>query len=191
MRLLRHLLVLTAFFLTGSGIALAEPPAQLAGVDIPAPFLQQAQAIIQTTDKPQAALVAAGLARVFTTVDSAAQAPDLYPLEITAREKKLGLWARSDHQILTPTTASQNLHQFQIVEGAVAEVARVGDTTYLNFDRDWRRDFTIAMSNALAKQLSAEALKNQAVRVRGWLHSKNGPMITVTHAEQLEIIHAR
>jgi hypothetical protein len=37
----------------------------------------------------------------------------------------------------------------------------------------------------------ATALKGKRVRVRGWLKNFNGPSITVTHPEQIEILEQK
>jgi len=65
--------------------------------------------------------------------------------------------------------------------------------TYLNFDADWRSDFTVSVAprdrrwfaNGLAKLID---IKGRLVRVRGWLGWRNGPMIEATHPEQIEVL---
>ena len=36
--------------------------------------------------------------------------------------------------------------------------------------------------------IDLEALEGRVVRVRGWVESWNGPMIKVTHPEQIEVL---
>lgn len=82
---------------------------------------------------------------------------------------------------------------YQLVEGVVAAVGGAGGRVYLNFDKDWRRDFTIVVerkdSVALkAAGLDVKTLAGKHLRVRGWVEWRNGPMIAVTHAEQIELL---
>lgn len=71
------------------------------------------------------------------------------------------------------------------------DVARVRGTTYLNFGADWRSDFTV-MIDARARRrfdhagIDLDALEGREVLARGWIRSRNGPMIEATHPEQLQ-----
>lgn len=104
---------------------------------------------------------------------------------------------------------------FQIVEGVVTTTADMGGHVYINFGPDYHSDFTISIdrkdravfsgaSGALApigergkekrgqgerdkSRSPLDGLKGRRVRVRGWIESYNGPMIAVTHPEQIEI----
>jgi hypothetical protein len=49
-----------------------------------------------------------------------------------------------------------------------------------------------ATRKALAKVgMSVESLKGKRLRVRGWVKSRNGPMIEATHPEQIELLPDR
>lgn len=147
-----------------------------------------AEAVMPDGESLQMKMVQAGLARVYTTTENPHIATTLYPLEQQARAAKRGIWALDAYAILTPDNASDHMNRFTIVEGKVLDVAMVEGTTYMNFGTDWKTDFTIVAGNALARRIGAEHLKGSKVRVRGWLHSQNGPMITLSHDEQLEIL---
>ena len=72
-------------------------------------------------------------------------------------------------------------------------VGLVRRRAYLNFGEDWRSDFTIALDARTRRLFEAEAIDLKAyegrrLRVRGWLKSRNGPMIEVTHPEQIELL---
>jgi hypothetical protein len=87
--------------------------------------------------------------------------------------------------------AGRWLGGFELVEGRVLAVGRGGGNTYLNFGADWRSDFTIAVSHRARQTfeeagIDLESYEGKRVRVRGWLKSRNGPMIGVTHPEQIE-----
>lgn len=62
---------------------------------------------------------------------------------------------------------------------------------YLNFARDWKSDFTVAVARKDVSAFRAggvdlKALAGKRVRVRGW--ARNGPMIEATHPEQIEVL---
>ena len=64
---------------------------------------------------------------------------------------------------------------------------------YLNFGANRRTGFTVTLNPKAARLSRREGigvakLKGRAVRVQGWLKSFNGPMITATHSEQIEVL---
>ena len=64
---------------------------------------------------------------------------------------------------------------------------------YLNFARDWRRDFTLSIDRKneaafAAAGIDLRALAGKRVRVRGTLIWRNGPMIEADHPEQIELL---
>jgi micrococcal nuclease len=82
---------------------------------------------------------------------------------------------------------------YQLVEEVVAEVGGSRARLYLNFDRDWHHDFTIVVERKDQEALKAQgldvtALAGRRLRVRGWIEWRNGPMIGLTHAEQIEVL---
>ena len=64
-------------------------------------------------------------------------------LEAQARAAKHGLWADDTYAVLTPDNAEKGLNGWAIVEGTVRANAMAGNTVYLNFGQDWRKDFTV------------------------------------------------
>lgn len=143
-----------------------------------------AEVILPNNKILQEELLKSGNAHVYTTADNPKIATQFYPLEREARAAKRGIWASP--VIVTSDNAYKYMGSFRIIEGTVKAVATVNGTTYLNFGDDWRRDFTAMLDSKTAKALGAESLKDKRVRVRGWVYSRNGPMITVGHAEQIE-----
>ena len=84
-------------------------------------------------------------------------------------------------------------YNFQIVEGTVVAVARRRNWTYLNFGPDYRLDFTIAVRAGDRQAFKGSdmvlgALAGRRLRVRGWIESWNGPLIKVSHPEQIEVL---
>ncbi|MGE0255024.1 MAG: thermonuclease family protein [Alphaproteobacteria bacterium] len=141
----------------------------------------------------QEALLAAGLARVYTFADNRALAARLYAAEAQARAVRRGIWAHPYYAIIAADDAGSRLDEFALVEGRVLEAAVVRGRAYLNFGVDWKRDFTVSAAPADVKIMRRDgfdpaALAGRRVRVRGWVKWLNGPMIDLTHPEQIEVL---
>lgn len=141
----------------------------------------------------QGALLAGGLARVYSFPDNRAVVAEMLALEGQARAHRRGIWDDPFYRVLTPGQAGTHIDTFQLVEGKVQNVAVVRGRAYLNFGADWRTDFTVAIEPGDMRAfrdagLDPRALEGRWVRVRGWLKSMNGPMIQATHPEQIEIL---
>ena len=141
----------------------------------------------------QGALLSRGMARVYSFFDNRALVAEMLARERSARVAHRGIWDHPYYRILNPAESVRFIGSFQLVEGRVRRVAKVRGRTYLNFGDDWRQDFTISVS-AKARRMfdrsdtGLETLEGQAVRVRGWLKSLNGPMIDASHPEQIEVL---
>ena len=86
--------------------------------------------------------------------------------------------------------------EYEIVEGRVFTAEVTGGRAYLNFGRIWKEDFTVVIERgtlALFAEggLDPMALDGALVRVRGWVDSKDGPRIEITHPEQVEVLATR
>ncbi|MGE0651882.1 MAG: thermonuclease family protein [Alphaproteobacteria bacterium] len=142
----------------------------------------------------QGAMLARGLARVYTFEDNRAVAREMYALESTARNAKRGIWSHPYYRIRTTEEAGGHVGGFELVEGRILDVAMVRGRGYLNFGADWRTDFTIVVPKRAGATFRAvfgrkmEKLQGKRVRVRGWLRRYNGPMIESTHPEQIEVL---
>ena len=72
-------------------------------------------------------------------------------------------------------------------------VRQAGATTYLNFGRDWTRDFAVTISRRMvpafeAAGLSPKSLENRRIRVRGFVEARGGPRIDVLRVGQVEVL---
>ncbi|MEX1147899.1 MAG: thermonuclease family protein [Sphingomonadales bacterium] len=139
----------------------------------------------------QGEMLRRGLARVYTFADNRLGATAMYRWERDARTDGRGLWAHPDYAIVPTLDARPAVRSFALVEGRVTNVATVRGRTYLNFDDDWRTDFTIRVERPARRLFDAEdldlaAFERTLVRVRGWVRWENGPLIEVTHPEQIE-----
>ncbi len=145
----------------------------------------------------QGALLEAGHARSYA-LPGAAECQDLLRArEDVARTAGLGLWRNAAYAIrdaARPFDLLRHRATFQIVEGRVRHVAKVGSRIYLNFGDDWRRDFTIGVrtgrSTAAAGAIDWPTLEGARVRVRGWIDRRNGPFIELHAIETLQVLEA-
>jgi endonuclease YncB( thermonuclease family) len=151
----------------------------------------------------QQELVRNGLARVISFQDNRLCITELLAIEDEARRTRKGFWETGFFGV-RPAAAEDLLfrleNSYEIVEGRVSDVAEIKGRTYINFGQNWRRDFTAFIPAKSGKLFPAtsrggeaeggglKGLKNKRIRVRGWLKNYNGPSITVTHPEQIEII---
>jgi micrococcal nuclease len=141
----------------------------------------------------QAEMVSRGLARVAVFAGERTGLAELLALEAAAREARRGLWAMPEFRIVDAGQAMRHIDTFQLVEGRVKQVEQRGGRTYLNFGDDWRSDFTVLVPAAIRRQLAAAGLdpsryEGKMVRVRGWIKSRNGPLIELVQPEQIEVL---
>ncbi len=141
----------------------------------------------------QGALLESGMARVYSFADNRALVPQMLAQEAAARANRRGIWAEPFYAVRTPEEAGGFLGRFELIEGRVQDVATVGGRVYLNFGADWRSDFTATLAPPVRRLFESEGIDPQRyrghiVRVRGWLKSLNGPMVDITHPEQIEAI---
>lgn len=140
-------------------------------------------------------LVGDGWAMVYTGREARLGAAELLALEQAAREAGQGLWGDPAYAVRSadPNGLALYLDSVQIVEGRVISAARTRDRIYLNFGFDYRSDFTVSIGNRAAALFAESGLdltemQDRTVRVRGWLHRLNGPMIVIDHPERLEVL---
>lgn len=147
----------------------------------------------------QGALADAGLARIYSHADNRSCLEDLLEREVLARDAGKGLWHDAEYALrkgLDVAVLYDNLNSFQIVEGRVHAIGKARGRIYLNFEANWRRDFTVSISRkALARMVrggfNPSLLQSRQIRVRGWLERRNGPLIAVTHRGQIEVLDPR
>jgi endonuclease YncB( thermonuclease family) len=144
----------------------------------------------------QRAMLAAGMARVYSFPDNRACVDELLASERQARADRLGLWADPFYavrQAEKPASLAGLTGRFELVEGRIVSTGTAGRRLYLDFGRRWKDDFT-AIIDAAALRRFAKAgmdpagLAGALVRVRGWIEERSGPLVEVTHPEQIEVL---
>ncbi|WP_420403896.1 thermonuclease family protein [Nisaea sp.] len=141
----------------------------------------------------QGMMLSYGLARVYSFHDNRALIPEMIALERQARSERRGIWGLPYYRIRNPSETWNDIDSFQLVEGRVVDAARVGNTIYLNFGPNWRTDFTFKIGKRAMRLFSRAGIDplsftGRTVRGRGWVRPENGPLIEVTHPEQLELL---
>ncbi len=144
----------------------------------------------------QSRLVSEGTVRVSSINYKYECLKQLLEVEHVARKANLGLWAYEAYRVRFAEDIwglMRLVDRFQIVEGKVIDVVEVKGRVYLNFGRNWRKDFTVKISKGAwgrfkEKGLSLNSFKGKRVRVRGWIQLRNGPLIEVKHPDLIEVI---
>jgi endonuclease YncB( thermonuclease family) len=143
----------------------------------------------------QRELLAMGEAIVSPDVSDRECAAVLLAAEASAREAKRGIWA--DPSVIKNTESPDDIlagiGRYMLVEGKVLSVRQAGATTYLNFGRNWTRDFAVtiprrALAGMAAAGLEPKALEYKRIRVRGVVEARTGPRIEVVRAGQIELL---
>jgi endonuclease YncB( thermonuclease family) len=143
----------------------------------------------------QAQLLAQGAALASANVTDKDCAAVLVAAEAGAREAKRGTWA-DPAAIKNAESAGDilaGIGRFTVVEGKVLSVRQAGATTYLNFGRNWTRDFAVTISRRMLPAFETggfalKSLENKRIRVRGFVEARTGPRIEALHVGQIEIV---
>ncbi|MVT71237.1 thermonuclease family protein [Bradyrhizobium pachyrhizi] len=157
---------------------------------------QPAYAFLEGSEKPvQSELLRQGLALVSSETPDQDCATALMAAEAEARAARSGTWAGSTviKNAESPDDILAGIGRFTVVEGKVLSVRQAGATTYLNFGRNWTRDFAVTISRRIvpafeAAGLAPKSLENRKIRVRGWVEARRGPRIELLRVGQLEVL---
>ena len=139
--------------------------------------------------------MAQGAALVSGSVADRDCAALLAAAEAAGREAKQGIWAEPTaiKNAESPGDILAGIGRFTVIEGKVLSVRQAGATTYLNFGRNWTRDFAVTISRRILPAFEnagivLKSLENKRIRVRGWVESRTGPRIEALHVGQIEVL---
>jgi endonuclease YncB( thermonuclease family) len=157
---------------------------------------QPAFAYLAGSETPvQGILLAQGEALVSADVTDKDCAGLLNAAETEARRARRGFWAdpAAIKSAESPGDILAGIGRFTVVEGRVLSVRPAGATTYLNFGRNWTRDFAVTISRRTAAVFEAagiglKSLENRRIRVRGWVEARGGPRIELLRVGQIEML---
>jgi endonuclease YncB( thermonuclease family) len=143
----------------------------------------------------QRELLASGQALLAADVTERDCAAALAAAEADARAARRGIWASASviKSAESPDDILSAVGRFTVVEGKVLSVRQAGATTYVNFGRNWTRDFAVTVSRRMmpafeAAGLAIKSLENRRIRVRGWVEAHPGPRMDVARTTQIEIL---
>jgi micrococcal nuclease len=136
----------------------------------------------------QGALLERGLAQVQTRPGETARADEMLAIEQDSRAVRRGLWAEPAFMAQDPTALAASAGRFRIVRGRVLRVAPTERYVYLNFGPDWRADFTVRAQAAELGGLDLASLAGRMVEVRGIVLEAGGPLIELSHPEQIQVL---
>jgi endonuclease YncB( thermonuclease family) len=141
------------------------------------------------------ALVAGGFARVRQPGGNSSCLGTLLLLEHEARRRKIGLWRSAEFGVIDADDPSliERKGLYVLVEGRVVSVGRGNRLDFLNFGRNWRRDFTVmvevpAAGHMAGSGLPVESLSGRRVLVRGVIEESGGPAIRLSDPGEIEIL---
>jgi endonuclease YncB( thermonuclease family) len=155
---------------------------------------QRAYAFVDGSETPvQALLLAQGEVLVSGTVANRDCGSLLANAEAEARREKHGTWSNSSaiKNAESPGDILTGIGRFMVVEGRVLSVRQAGATTYLNFGRNWTRDFAVTISRRVVPAVEAggialKSLENRRIRVL--VETRGGPRIELLRVGQLELL---
>ena len=152
-------------------------------------FLAPSATLVQET------LLAQGAAVSSATVADKACASRLLAAEAAGRQANQGIWTGSSaiKNSESPGDILTRIGRFTIIEGRVLTVRQAGATTYLNFGRNWTRDFAVTISRRVlpvfeAAGIAPKSLENRRIRVRGFVEARGGPRIELLRVGQIELL---
>ncbi|HVZ14848.1 MAG TPA: thermonuclease family protein [Bauldia sp.] len=141
------------------------------------------------------ALLEEGLARAREYPDESACFGPFLAAEAPALVAGRGLWALSQFRPVSADDSSlaEKNGLYALVEGRIDSVGHGTRMTFLDFGRDFRRDFTVMVPQELAVELAGAgldpaSLTGKRVRVRGVLEQSGGPAIVLDDAAALVVI---
>lgn len=136
-------------------------------------------------------LLREGLASVDAGESGALCRPALFGAEADARTARRGIWTSLLVPAREPDAIAARVGRFTVVEGMVVSVGERARWVYLNFGRDFGRDFAVSVSrrNWEAMRLaglSADGLKGRRIRVRGIVDMRRAPTMEIASADMIE-----
>ncbi len=162
--------------------------------------IQKSHLILQNNIWIQHEMIKSGHAILYPNSSSHYTGSDGYKtlqkLEQIARIENKGLWALKSYQTIPADdidTLSKRTGQFLFVQGKVLRAEAVGKVIYLNFGKNWRKDFTVEITSKIKEQLqkiniAPLTLHNKTIEVRGWIDYKAGPRLELLSSSHLNII---
>jgi micrococcal nuclease len=140
----------------------------------------------------QGVLLERGLALVALAPGATERVEAMRALERQARARGLGFWGDGGGPVVVAAAAGGMIGRFAVVHGQVLRVAQTSRHLYLNFGVDWWRDFTLRIRLSELDEgfdrFEVEGLAGRRVEARGFVLDAGGPLIELSHPEQIEVL---
>ncbi len=143
----------------------------------------------------QEGLVSSGFAEVYPQADNHACAQQLLPSEGAARNDKRGHWGLAYFKVLQardPRSILNLVQTYQIVEGTANRASESGGRITLHFGDANKFEFTAVVEPAVKKRFAGKKSPDDwtglALRLRGWIDRKRGPLLSIAQPEQIEFL---
>ena len=161
----------------------------------------EAQVFIGTPDGAwiEEVMITAGMARVVVPVKNQLCMGELIAAEGTARANGLGIWADPYYSVrdaADPAALAGRTGHYELIEGEVVGTGEARNRLYLDFGRVWKDDVTATIDQKARGLFTAAgidplSLKGSRVRIRGWVESRQGPLIELDSPEQIEVLGSK
>ncbi len=105
------------------------------------------------------------------------------------KSKKIGLWHDKNKLILDTKNTKELLDSvgtFKIVTGKITEISARKTIIYVNFDDDWKNDFTIMIPKSFTRDFEAlNIAAGDSITIQGIVEKYYGPMIKLQNIQQI------
>ena len=107
-----------------------------------------------------------------------------------ARKQKLGIWQEELKKPLKSDEAAMGIRHYRGVRGRVSNIFETRSVVYLNFGKDYKTDFTVAVFKRdvyrfKARGIDLKKLKGKKLTVFGFIQEHNGPEIVANSSDQM------
>lgn len=139
-----------------------------------------------------AELIKAGWAVLYTRPPNVKYTDLFVRLQQQARNNRRGIW--QDEKIISADEAYEHINEIGVVRGKVYDTYRSQKVVYLNFDRDYKKDFTVVIFKDCWGLFEKENIdpvqfyKRKNVEVYGRIREYNGPEIIICSPSQITIV---
>jgi len=112
-----------------------------------------------------------------------------------ARRFQRGIWGKIKDHTITHREASQYLGSIGVVQGKIRNVYKGRKKVYLNFGKDFQKDFTGVIYEENLRNFPLEANEpvtyflGKRVKIHGFIKERGGPMITIYAPSQIDFLN--
>lgn len=153
----------------------------------------KAQRVLFDNNDLEYRLILMGAARFSGRHQKAKQNPYVEAEDLAYSDGR-GAWETGGFSRLNSQDPGKVRNGFQIIKGAVSDIAMVRNTLFINFGNDWRTDVTIGISKPSTAWKRVfqiddyDALIGREVEARGVVRWYNGPFLEVHDLAQMRLL---